>query len=357
MSSPLDSPDILQSFVPISDIGATATSASSVKVPSLDGIHLKNQQVCSLGSLPLATYCHSNSNISNASFHNAATVVLSGMGMSGGRKHSSLSGRSNTVDSRSYRSLATVQDSISELPELILLQHGTKHSSGNDSVSRPVGINESDGSVGKTATDEINQNYLNNAAVGGVSKNRSSEDLHNNQPPGGTMPLSTRDRILNSFSRGSRDNMRSIVEFSLSSVGRSFIDNGDESDQDAHSMVLEEEYLPTPDTPPPNVSPSSSNKVSDSFSNDFKEMIIPPSATVSPIEANHRNKANDCSKYLLASGYGGSWDLLELDLDFHQVNCDPSFGNDVTETEFLGDDDDPFGMLPTQPTPPNLLDL
>ncbi|XP_035907050.1 uncharacterized protein LOC118509900 isoform X2 [Anopheles stephensi] len=44
MSSPLDSPDILQSFVPISDIGATATSASSVKVPSLDGIHLKNQQ-------------------------------------------------------------------------------------------------------------------------------------------------------------------------------------------------------------------------------------------------------------------------------------------------------------------------
>ncbi|XP_053664906.1 uncharacterized protein LOC128714053 [Anopheles marshallii] len=44
LSSPLDSPDILQSFVPISDIGATATSASSVKVPSLDGIHLKNQQ-------------------------------------------------------------------------------------------------------------------------------------------------------------------------------------------------------------------------------------------------------------------------------------------------------------------------
>uniref|UniRef100_A0A4Y0BPH3 Uncharacterized protein n=2 Tax=Anopheles funestus TaxID=62324 RepID=A0A4Y0BPH3_ANOFN len=44
LSSPLDSPDILQSFVPISDIGATATSASSVKVSSLDGIHLKNQQ-------------------------------------------------------------------------------------------------------------------------------------------------------------------------------------------------------------------------------------------------------------------------------------------------------------------------
>uniref|UniRef100_A0A182YI80 Uncharacterized protein n=1 Tax=Anopheles stephensi TaxID=30069 RepID=A0A182YI80_ANOST len=352
MSSPLDSPDILQSFVPISDIGATATSASSVKVPSLDGIHLKNQQVCSLGSLPLATYCHSNSNISNASFHNVATTVLSGIGIGSGRKHSSLSGRSNTVDSRSYRSLATVQDSISELPELILLQHGTKHSSANDSASRknPVGMNKADGALGTTATDEINHNYLNNAVA---ACGASSEDLHNNQAP-----ISTRDRILHSFSRGSRDNMRSVVEFSLSSVGRSFIDNGDESDQDAHSVVLEEEYLPTPDTPPPNVSPSSSNRVSDTFSNDFKEMIIPPSATVSPIEANQqRNKATDCSKYLLASGYGGSWDLLELDLDFHQVNCDPSFGNDVTEAEFLGDDDDPFGMLPTQPTPPNLLDL
>uniref|UniRef100_A0A182WAV6 DH domain-containing protein n=1 Tax=Anopheles minimus TaxID=112268 RepID=A0A182WAV6_9DIPT len=206
LSSPLDSPDILQSFVPISDIGATATSASSVKVPSLDGIHLKNQQ-----------------------------------------------------------------------------------------------------------------NYLNNTVAGGVaSKHVSNEDLQNSQAQGGSIALSTRDRILHSFSRGSRDNMRSVVEFSLSSVGRSFIDNGDESDQDAHSIVLEDGYIPTPETPPPNVSPSSSNRVSDTFSNDFKEMIIPPSATVSPIEANHKNKGNDCSKYLLASGYGGSWDLLELDLDFHQ---------------------------------------
>ncbi|XP_053676262.1 uncharacterized protein LOC128726473 [Anopheles nili] len=44
LSSPLDSPDILQSFVPISDIGATATSTTSVKMPSLDSIHGKNQQ-------------------------------------------------------------------------------------------------------------------------------------------------------------------------------------------------------------------------------------------------------------------------------------------------------------------------
>uniref|UniRef100_A0A182NN73 DH domain-containing protein n=1 Tax=Anopheles dirus TaxID=7168 RepID=A0A182NN73_9DIPT len=359
LSSPLDSPDILQSFVPISDIGATATSTASVKVPSLDSIHLKNQQVCSLGSLPLATYCNSNSNISNASFHNAATTLLNGIGLGSGRKHSSLSGRSNTVDSRSYRSLATVQDSISELPELILLHHSTNQHAAHNSTSRTVGINDSDGSI--SATDDINQNYLNSTGAG--AKNMSSENLQSSisnsarNLPDGTVSLSTRDRILHSFSRGSRDNMRSIVEFSLSSVGRSFIDNADESDADGHSVVMDEEYIPTPETPPPNVSPSSSNKVSDTFSNDFKELTTSPSATVSPIEIGHRNKGTDCSKYLLASGYGGSWDLLELDLDFHQVNCDPSFGNDVTEAEFLGEDDDPFGMLPTQPTPPNLLDL
>uniref|UniRef100_A0A182PMR3 DH domain-containing protein n=1 Tax=Anopheles epiroticus TaxID=199890 RepID=A0A182PMR3_9DIPT len=364
MSSPLDSPDILQSFVPITNIGATATSVASVKMPSLDSINLKNQQVCSLSSLPLATYCQSNSNVSNSSFSNAAITGLSGIGLSSGRKHSSLSARNNTVDSRSYRSLATVQDSISELPELILLHHGTKHMPSNDSTPCIVGKNKSDGSI--CTTDEINQNYLNHMSAGETSKGISNEDMQINvdlsniegnlkRSLGGNS-LSTRDRILHSFSRGSRDNMRSIVEFSLSSVGRSFIDNAEESDTDVHSVAMGDYYIPTPDTPPPNVSPSSSNKMSDSFSNDFQE-ILPPSATVSPVKGYQRNKATDCSKYLLASGYGGSWDMLELDLDFHQVNCDPSFENDVTETEFLGDDDDPFGMLPTQPTPPNLLDL
>ena len=53
--------------------------------------------------------------------------------------------------------------------------------------------------------------------------------------------------------------------------------------------------------------------------------------------------------------YGGSWDLLELDLEFHEVNLDPSYDTDVEECVFLGDD--PFGVLPTRPTPPDSLDL
>ncbi|XP_061507031.1 uncharacterized protein LOC3289835 isoform X1 [Anopheles gambiae] len=44
MSSPLDSPDILQSFLPFTDIGTTVTSAASVKVGSLNSMQIKNQQ-------------------------------------------------------------------------------------------------------------------------------------------------------------------------------------------------------------------------------------------------------------------------------------------------------------------------
>ncbi|KXJ69672.1 hypothetical protein RP20_CCG026214 [Aedes albopictus] len=318
LSSPLDSPDILQTLVPIGDIGTAAASMASVKVPSLDSIHLKNQQVCS--SLGLASSCSSVSSLSNTITSNPVTATL---GFSA-RKYSNFTARSSTLETRSYRSLSTVPGSISELPELML----------NNST------NSTNQSTSQTNSDEVNSNYL--VKTPNATENYTEENAtdHSNRNP-----ISTRDRILNSFSRGSRENMRSIVEFSLSSVGRSFIDSADDSED---NQSFGGEYVHTPDTPPPNVSPSSSHRNSETFSNDFKTSSA-PSAAVSPIE-------DDCSKYLLASGYGGSWDLLELDLDFHQVNYDPSFRKDVTETEFIGDDD-PFGMLPTQPTPPNLLDL
>lgn len=308
----------MQTLVPMGDIGTAAASMASVKVPSLDSIHLKNQQVCS--SLGLASSCSSVSSLSNVITSNSVTTTL---GFSA-RKYSNFTTRNNTLDSRSYRSLSTVPGSISELPEL------TMHNSTNSNSHLTSQPN----------SDEVNSNYLPKTPNATENYMEGNTTDHSNKNP-----ISTRDRILNSFSRGSRDNMRSIVEFSLSSVGRSFIDSADDL-EDNHSFGGD--YVHTPDTPPPNVSPSSSHRNSETFSNDFKTSSA-PSAAVSPME-------DDCSKYLLASGYGGSWDLLELDLDFHQVNCDPSFGNDVTETEFMGDDD-PFGMLPTQPTPPNLLDL
>ncbi|KAH8235964.1 hypothetical protein KR032_011630 [Drosophila birchii] len=44
LSSPLDSPDVLNTLVPLSDIGLTSASMGSMKLPSLDSIHLKQQQ-------------------------------------------------------------------------------------------------------------------------------------------------------------------------------------------------------------------------------------------------------------------------------------------------------------------------
>ncbi|XP_055390455.1 uncharacterized protein LOC129619296 isoform X2 [Condylostylus longicornis] len=44
LSSPLDSPDVLNTLVPLSDIGATNTSIASIKLTSMDSLNLKNQQ-------------------------------------------------------------------------------------------------------------------------------------------------------------------------------------------------------------------------------------------------------------------------------------------------------------------------
>ncbi|XP_051860720.1 pneumococcal serine-rich repeat protein isoform X2 [Drosophila albomicans] len=44
LSSPLDSPDVLNTLVPLSDIGMTSASMGSMKLPSLDSINLKQQK-------------------------------------------------------------------------------------------------------------------------------------------------------------------------------------------------------------------------------------------------------------------------------------------------------------------------
>lgn len=143
-----------------------------------------------------------------------------------------------------------------------------------------------------------------------------------------------------------REGRAPLVEFSLSSVGRSFIDEIDENE-----IVLEPSVLQTPDTPTPNISPSSSNRFSETFSNDFNRALSTPSITVSPIEETGRRKCVTSS----STNFCGSWDLLELDLNFHDVNFDPSFGGDVEECVFFHDD--PLGVLPKYPTPPDGVDL
>lgn len=163
-----------------------------------------------------------------------------------------------------------------------------------------------------------------------------------------------------------------LLEFSLSSVGRSFIDESDVAAVIADSANVS---LTTPDTPTPNISPTTSQQCnSDGFSNDF--VPLGSIKTQEPAGAAATASNHD----IPLAQFGGSWDLLELDLNLHEVNLDPCYDTDVEECIFLGDErehdndddddddfaeeidvnvvvDDPFGVLPTKPTPPDSLDL
>lgn len=317
LSSPLESPDLIQSLLPFGEIGATTASVSSVKL-SMDNIHLRNQQVRQFRP---STNVHTTSITSQIM---SATAALTTMRKSSFRSNSGV------------RYTSALPGSISELPELNL-------SSSTKSQSQSC-QEETDPSNYKASSDSRTIFDLPTFRLGQTTATMSSA----------ANTLTSIDKIRNRMrsdsSSGSRDHMqaKNLVEFSLSSVGRSFIDSDNEGSSDqvfggtGGSVKSVPTTLRTPDTPPPNVSPSSSNlqSGSETFSNDFAKRS--PHRSLTPFEDQIVFKS-------------GSWDLLELDLDFHQVNLDPSLGNIVEELVFFGDD--PYGMLPSKPTEPNLLDL
>lgn len=144
--------------------------------------------------------------------------------------------------------------------------------------------------------------------------------------------------------------------FCPSSVGRSFFDESEAAQQQASMAPLPKyDSLNTPDTPEPNLSPTTSSATSksffsDAFSNDFMKPST-PSVIVSPMDEHGPTKYASSSTTTNNTN-GGSWDLVELDLDFHHVNLDPSFGGAVEEHVFFGDD--PFCIpLPYRPTGPD----
>lgn len=147
------------------------------------------------------------------------------------------------------------------------------------------------------------------------------------------------------------------LEFSLSSVGRSFF----ESEEAASEVDRKCLALKTPDTPSANITPSSSsNRFSDKSFTDSRthEYFLDMGDDEQEFETNKNNLKMmfDMKSKMRQESYCGSWDLLEIDLDFHEVNLDPSFGGDVQEYIFMGDDD-PFGVLPAEPTKPDTLHL
>lgn len=152
-----------------------------------------------------------------------------------------------------------------------------------------------------------------------------------------------------------------LLEFSLSSVGRSFFESeADGMGEDGYRKSLL--ALKTPDTPSANITPSSSsNRFSDKSFTDSRTheyYLDVPGDDEQEFETNKNNLKMmfDVKSKMRQESYCGSWDLLEIDLDFHEVNLDPSFGGDVQEYIFMGEED-PFGVLPPEPTHPDTLHL
>lgn len=281
LSSPIDSPDIMQTFIPLSDIGAATTSMASIKLSS-DSVYLRNQQV---RQYRLPSFCASTRSYQFSTSSIPQSQITHSL-LGGLINNNHINGNNNS------KSLSAIPELISEIPDL----------TSNNTIK---------------FLDDLN--------------NRRSIN---------TMPRTLPHHYVpnNLFqTEFSRESNQPLVDFKLSSVGRSFID------EECEEMTT---ALNTPDTPTPNISPSSSNRFSETFSNDFNKPPSTPSVVVSPIQDK-----------LLIPGVNlcGSWDLLELDLDFHDVNFDPSYGNDLEECIFFGDD--PLGVLPSEPTPPDALDL
>lgn len=298
LSSPLESPDILQRFIPYeNDIGPATTSMASIKL-SADSINTKSQQV------RLQTF-HTNPNLNYPKASSATTSFIEMEPLT----------QSELVDA-----------SILEIAAALKSQKGdyASNSSGADiraaMVAKLNTIFEHPTSTGKIPVPQTP-----------ILMNRNPKNIRTN----------------------SKDRATTLLEFSLSSVGRSFID---ESGGNRICKVQANDSLKTPDTPEPNLSPSSSSMVSKScfsetFSNDFIKPST-PSVIVSPLDEQIPKYASSTTTN---NTNGGSWDLLELDLDFHHVNFDPSFGGDVQENVFFGDD--PLGILPIKPTDPDSHDL
>jgi hypothetical protein len=330
LNSPLESPDIIQTFVPL---GSCAVNNPSIGLynKTMDNNNARNHhhQVrppFRITSLPFNTTClHTLPSHKSTSTMTAPPPTTTTLGLS---KHDSCKLFKNLATGiRNFHSSSGISGSISELPELNLT---------NSTKSISQSCNEE--------TENFQYNSLtasNNSVLS--EQNRSNCNLST------AHQIIPKIRTKSDSSRDSKENLggKSFIGFSLSSVGRSFID---ERHTEMVGLSPFSESINTPETPPPNISPSSSNRFSEAFSNDFTKEHVDPSATISPIY----------EKFLEApeNNFGGSWDLLEIDLDFHKVNLDTCFAVDVKEEcFFLGDEDDPFGMLPNEPTAPNLFDL
>lgn len=320
VSSPLESPDIMQRFITANDIGAATTSMASIKLSSGDSLNMKSQQV-----RPIRLSTYSNPSTRKQFYSTISPSVSSSI--------------PQTQYTKSNTTAISISDILNNEHAIITTTAAAATTSGDSKPSSLKTIHEyavvESSLRPTTSTMFVQHNFC--AGPNATSINASCGRNRDYFAP--------------------YSNKQSLLEFSLSSVGRSFIDEADETEEAAAC-----ESLHTPDTPTPNISPSSSsNRFSEAFSNDFIKAPSTPSIQVSPLSELAQKKflatvsedrINNTAK---GHNYAGSWDLLELDLNFHEVNFDPSFGGDVEEKVFFSDD--PMGILPPKPTLPDSHDL
>lgn len=450
LSSPLDSPDVLNTLVPLSDIGIASASIGSIKLSSMDSINLKNQQHNHQVRLMRSQALTGSGESGGGSFENlqrlASTLVASRCStrMTQTTNNHSVSCSSQTNSPATYRrtltgALGPPGDSATSLRSLAL---GRKHllaqtlDSGrplsacrayNNSNNNSSPLLTCSGSslntqticsgdhmmackcltaIPEAATETGNdcqlvegckaimlkQSCVNNGQeryllIDGEGRycvttasfvNIRPENGNSHNHGNGNIPEEIKEIAPSTVGIPRKDissKSSKLLEFSLSSVGRSFIDENDFG-QPLDTTVLNS--LTTPDTPTANLSPSlHSNPIRepDTFSNDF----------VTPAEQNQTNSKKSLESSIPLAQFGGSWDLLEMDLNLHEVDLDTCYDTDVEEYIFHGDAkdvvgleddddegdeesfaierahqhmvDDPFGVLPTKPTPPDSLDL
>lgn len=358
LSSPLDSPDVLNTLVPLSDIGMTSASMGSMKLPSLDSINLKQQQ-------KQQVRLFRSKRLDSADSYENLQRLASALVPAPHPSHASA-----TVPNHAHARI-TASTQTASLPSRTnspaRLAGGVRAHTNSCGGSMPNGVGGVVGIGGDSCLRRFNTNS--SCLSSSISLTAHTQSLPS---------ASASSKCLTAIPEASSEpaassavsvatHAQKLLEFSLSSVGRSFID-------ESTHVVQQVSTLTTPDTPTPNLSPSSLVCNSDAFSNDF---VPPTTANVATVAS------------IPLAEFGGSWDLLELDLQLNEVNLDPCYDTDVEECIFLGDGvgagaggvragdgnigqtdldddsdddsvvavDDPFGMLPTKPTPPDSLDL
>lgn len=333
----------MQTFLPLCDVVAKNASLASIKLSSADSINVRNQQVrpnrvasTYVTQFPPYTSCtpqHHHHNHHPNTTHNFI--------------HSN--GNGDVHYSEPYASIVTcrtipsvIEETALEVPELVMISRSNSPATT------------------ATATTADTEEVAVEPAMPPRRVEQKPTTLNFQVPQTRALCMrSIADCAVVASSKGSNTMTAGsrVMDFRINSVGRSFIDTVIDT-EDAQTCMS----LCTPETPTPNISPSSSNRFSESGFNDGDgdgvSHVAPstPSIVVSPMLERPESGTDRAVRQSASFNLCGSWDLLELDMDFHDVNFDPSYGGDVEECIYF-DGDDPFGLLPVFPTPPDAIDL